>query len=273
MNCIQCGKSIETKSRRKDKKFCCKSCMMTYRHRVFPKDKYDLPVEFFREWSPNMAYIVGFIVADGCIGLDKRNNTLCLSINSTDRDVLDKIASVLGKWEVKSVQQKRVSKVTGNLLKINHYLYTSNRRFIAPLFDIGLCLNKTYKMGELSIPNEYFWDFLRGFTDGDGSLTNGISLGKKYAKIAWTGGSELFMKWLHREVCDRIGKVVKLSKRKNSGVYYFSLSGESLKKVIISMYENPVIFMDRKMRIASRWIDCNFCISGSFTCCFEGEVK
>ena len=39
------------------------------------------------------------------------------------------------------------------------------------MLRVGLFPNKTYTIGILNIPNDYFWDFLRGHLDGDGSIT------------------------------------------------------------------------------------------------------
>lgn len=38
------------------------------------------------------------------------------------------------------------------------------------LVDIGLTPNKSKTIGKLKIPEEYFFDFLRGCFDGDGSI-------------------------------------------------------------------------------------------------------
>lgn len=43
-------------------------------------------------------------------------------------------------------------------------------RFYRWLVEIGLHPNKSKSLGSLKIPDAYFWDFLRGHLDGDGTL-------------------------------------------------------------------------------------------------------
>jgi 5'-3' exonuclease len=50
--------------------------------------------DFFKKWSPEMAYVLGFITADGNLNVGRRGNCY-LEINSTDKDILEKIKSAL----------------------------------------------------------------------------------------------------------------------------------------------------------------------------------
>jgi len=50
-----------------------------------------------------------------------------------------------------------------------HYVQFGDIVFYKWLLGIGLIPKKTKKMGKLKVPNEYFFDFLRGYFDGDGS--------------------------------------------------------------------------------------------------------
>jgi len=45
-----------------------------------------------------------------------------------------------------------------------------NIQFYNWLVKIGLSSNKTFKLGEILIPDKYFPDFIRGHLDGDGSI-------------------------------------------------------------------------------------------------------
>jgi len=38
------------------------------------------------------------------------------------------------------------------------------------LINLGVIPRKTYNLGEIKIPDEYFADFARGFFDGDGTV-------------------------------------------------------------------------------------------------------
>lgn len=53
--------------------------------------KYNVDTLFFESWSPNMAYILGYIFADGCILKDRYR----LKIASCDKDHLKDILYVM----------------------------------------------------------------------------------------------------------------------------------------------------------------------------------
>ena len=46
--------------------------------------------DFFKKWTPEMAYVLGFLFADGNIIYTKRN-TWFWSIQITDKEILEKI--------------------------------------------------------------------------------------------------------------------------------------------------------------------------------------
>lgn len=50
-----------------------------------PQDFFDINEDFFCSWSPEMAYVFGLIITDGCIS---KTGTVSLSIN--DKELLEK---------------------------------------------------------------------------------------------------------------------------------------------------------------------------------------
>ncbi len=53
--------------------------------------------DFFKDWSSNMAYVLGYITADGCIACrkDRKKNPYILDITSVDLEHLNKIKKIL----------------------------------------------------------------------------------------------------------------------------------------------------------------------------------
>lgn len=49
---------------------------------------------FFKKWSPEMAYVIGFFTADGCMIRNKRGAHF-IEFQITDKDILIKIRKVL----------------------------------------------------------------------------------------------------------------------------------------------------------------------------------
>lgn len=56
-----------------------------------PQQFFDINENFFSGWSPEMAYVLGLIITDGCIS---RTGTVSLSMN--DNELLEKVKKVLG---------------------------------------------------------------------------------------------------------------------------------------------------------------------------------
>ena len=116
---------------------------------------------FFKKWSRDMAYILGFIYADGNLTKNKRGGHY-LSIYTADRELLIKMREVL-KSDHKISNRKSVS-------GFNYCIQIGSKEIFADLNKIGMRLNKTFRMKLPKIPNKYFSDFLRGYFDGDGSV-------------------------------------------------------------------------------------------------------
>lgn len=53
--------------------------------------------DFFKTWSHDMSYLLGYIVADGCVIADKtrRNNPFTLNITSIDKEHLLSMREIL----------------------------------------------------------------------------------------------------------------------------------------------------------------------------------
>ena len=113
------------------------------------------------KWSPELAYIVGLIATDGSLSKDKRH------INFTSKDIqlvklfkkCLRLKVIVGKKSRGSEKEKKYFQIQfGDVL------------FYRWLESIGLTPNKSKTLGKISIPDKYFFDFLRGCFDGDGSM-------------------------------------------------------------------------------------------------------
>lgn len=159
------------------------------------KNRYVLNEDYFEKIdSPNKAYILGFIYADGYVGDSKHNN---LVISVKDFSILSFIKSELNyTGMIKETQKGGFEGSTpGYAIRISSAKLTSDLR------KLGLFPNKSTALMCLpSIPDEYLSHFIRGYFDGDGWVS--ISKrkpypgnGKQYKNIN-TGflGTEPFLK-------------------------------------------------------------------------------
>lgn len=121
-------------------------------------------VDYFHSniiWNANLAYVVGLLVTDGNLSKDGRH----IIMRSSDLDLLKTFSNCL------FLQNKiAVSINNGYAKKPCYRIQFGNVRLYRWLLEIGLFPAKTYTIGEIKVPDEYFRDFLRGHLDGDGTI-------------------------------------------------------------------------------------------------------
>lgn len=113
--------------------------------------------DYFKNWTNNMAYILGFITADGCV----KGNRLNFTLNNQDTELLYKFAEEFGKGiNISFIGKKK-----------NCYLAISSPIIIKDLKDLGIVERKTFIVKPPSkLPEEYLKDYIRGYLDGDGCV-------------------------------------------------------------------------------------------------------
>lgn len=156
--------------------------------------KYNVNEKFFDSWNTRMAYILGYLYADGHILNAPYMRGKYVSVTSIDRDSIERIRDWMAS---KHTITKRASHwENGNptyVLRIgSHKLYDS-------LSTIGMYPNKSLTVGLPDIPLEYFMDFVRGYFDGDGCVylekitrKNGKIRPRKL-NVIFTSGSKKFL--------------------------------------------------------------------------------
>lgn len=118
--------------------------------------KYHFNQEYFLTWSPQMAYILGLIAADGNVF----KTTLAIGLQKRDKSLLDFVRSQIGKVPITERRQKNSVSV-----RIRY-----NSRIMADsLANLGIvpCKGAILSL-DMDIPSCLKTDFVRGFFDGDG---------------------------------------------------------------------------------------------------------
>lgn len=149
------------------------------------------------KWSPELAYAVGLIATDGSLSVDGHHIILV----SKDIQLLKTFKEILN---LKNQIGTKKSGYTGK--KNCHYIQFGDVIFYKWLQEIGLTTNKTKTIKELKIPDEYFFDFLRGLLDGDGGCYGYWD--KRWESsfmfyIYLYSGSSHFLEWI-RDVLKRL---------------------------------------------------------------------
>lgn len=121
-----------------------------------PQGHFDINEDFFSSWSPEMAYVLGLIVTDGCIS---RSGAVSLCIN--DKDLLEKVKKTMG--------AAHVIKYYGRQEGLYSFKF-SRQKMCEDLARLGVFPNKSLKIQFPDIPKAFLIDFIRGVFDGDGSV-------------------------------------------------------------------------------------------------------
>ena len=191
------------------------------------KKLYEYNESFFDEWNDKMAYVLGFIYADGNISRDFKH----LSITQKDPEILYKIRDLMeGKFRI--IERKRE--------RISYYIQLSNRRIIDSLVKLGVLPNKSNRVQLPSIPDEYIRHFVRGLWDGDGSIRAAGNMPYPYPVATLTSGSRKFIESLQRLLHEKIDLPIhKISDIKNANAHRLTYQGPDCKKLYEYLYFCP----------------------------------
>ena len=126
------------------------------------------------------AYIAGFIAADGTVVYNKTSHGIKITLKSKDIELLEKIKDAMG-----YTGNIKIAKITTKLPQGTNCfseaatLFISSHKLPEDLIFLGITPKKslTLKIELTKIPKELWKHFLRGYWDGDGtiSLTRGQS--------------------------------------------------------------------------------------------------
>lgn len=215
------------------------------------KPKLDINESYFKKWSPNMAYVVGFILADGCIikGTYKGySDSLKFGVQTQDRDILEKI-----KYELKSKHKLSVTK-TKNAVSFS----ISSQKIVDDLKNLGIIYRKSLKEIVPTVPTKYVKDFIRGVVDGDGS----IQLDKRNYPALSVAGGENTLRFIRDHFFTKFKLYSGLYKgtySKNAQKYLYGINyrTNSAKTLINYLYTNSKLYLNRKYATALRCLNVN----------------
>lgn len=112
------------------------------------------------KWSSNFAYAIGLLASDGCLSSNGRH----IFFVSKDKE------QILNFMKALDIQVALGNTRSGYSGRKTARVQFSDVLFHKFLLSIGLMPNKSKIVGAIEIPSRYFFDFLRGSFDGDGSF-------------------------------------------------------------------------------------------------------
>jgi len=187
--------------------------------------------DFFKIWSPDMAYILGFTIGDGCI----HNYSICFNIQKDDIEVLEYIKN-------KIAPERKIYNLNGQI-----YLSLNSKSMVADLQGLGIKYRKTGKEFYPSVPEEYKFDFLRGLIDSDGCIKyynyrNANGRKRKEYELQIAIANKKFLKEINKHICFGLGTI-----HKHDGIYLLRFWKRiDILKILKLTYETPYFCLKRK---------------------------
>lgn len=185
-------------------------------------------------WRPELAYAVGLITADGSLSKNGRH----INFTSKDLDLIQTFQKCLNLEDIKVGQKSRGKE----LEKKYHQVQFGDVLFYKWLEECGLTPNKSLTINSIKIPDEYFFDFVRGEWDGDGTIV--CSEDKRWKNsymisIGFSSGSIDLLLWLRCEINKRLGTTGSVTQ--GAKVLQLRYAKKDSKKLFDAMFykENP----------------------------------
>ena len=122
--------------------------------------------DFFKTWSPEMAYVLGFFAADGYMIKNKRGGRF-IDFYNNDLEILKKIQKVIRSNHKISSRLRDVNQATSYRIQIG------SKSWFEDLTALGFMQGKSKVLEMPTISTKYLPHFVRGYFDGDGNIWSG----------------------------------------------------------------------------------------------------
>ena len=201
---------------------------------IKPKEKAN------RKWSHKLAYAIGLLASDGCLSKDRRH----IDLTSKDVEQLENFMTCL------EIKNKIGQKLAGHKKGVYFRVQFGDVALYKFLLSVGLTPAKSKTLGALSIPKKYFFDFLRGSFDGDGSFYSYYDPRWRSSFMYYTvfvSASNDHIEWLREVLAQTLGVKGHISQdgRKRTKQLKYA-KRESLKILKNMYYSDTVVCLSRK---------------------------
>lgn len=197
----------------------------------------------FEEINDNdSSYWLGFLYADGSIRKDR--NEISLELQEKDIKSIQDFHSYCNN---KNSIRKHIIK-RNNKEYVNYVSSFSNQNVKQNLIKLGCMPKKSLTLlcpTEDQVPQQFFYDFIRGYIDGDGYIQ--YDTNKHRYRIVILGTKEFLTGIMNR--CEWF-EYCSILPDKNSNIYSLTISNkENVFKQLEKIYENSRYHLDRKFEI------------------------
>jgi predicted DNA-binding protein YlxM (UPF0122 family) len=130
-----------------------------------PQKKHKILSEYFRQWSPAMAWTMGVLFVRGLVTEDNKNGRKILTVMEKDVELLKLIKRNLGSSHPLIQHFGK----QGGL--VSHRFEVANVVLVEDLIRRGVSQNRNNRKLQMPVPPEYVSSFVRGVFEGGGDVS------------------------------------------------------------------------------------------------------
>lgn len=202
--------------------------------------KYSVDDNYFKTQSHNMAYILGLLASDG--NISSKENGVFIQLKVEDKKILEDINKEIK--NTRPIKEFERSDREEKVAKLAFWSFTIKK----DLAHYGVVPQKTFtlKPPEFLLP-EYRISYIRGYFDGDGS----ISQGEYSAQFKIGGASKEVVQWIKDVFSTQYGiianlRTVKGKLSENRDWYEITYYAKRVKEIFDVLYVKNSLYLERK---------------------------
>jgi len=210
-----------------------------------------------------MAYVLGFISADGSLEDASYLRGKYLRICSGDREILEKIKRAMDSEHTIVIVKPKEHCWYGKkyISKEQYMLRIGSHEIYNDLIILGITPRKSKTINLPKIPLDFVKSFFRGYLDGDGCIN--IYKKKKRLSVTFTSGSELFL----RQLADKISLSVDIKAHnvfRNNRAFQIKYSTKEAAPLLKYIYSDAItsLYLERKyskfldfIKLYPKWVE------------------
>lgn len=239
-----------SKWRRGQRRFYCGlSCSTAYRRANGPTNRLSIenPRYFQRIDSEMKAYLLGYILADGCVLWNEEAGLYALTFTCTDEYPLSLIKQGAG-------LDHPIHRRAGVSEKTNLHFRIGSKQMASDLIAHGAVPRKSMVLRfPTTVPDRLIRHMIRGYMDGDGDVCLYREKGRMVLSCSFYGTP-----WFVKGAAEHIGRHAGL---KSTGSYMqgtlcrFRRSQHQAERMLNYLYADSNYYLDRKKRKFDAWCD------------------
>lgn len=213
------------------------------------KGIYTCNENIFKNDDEKSFYLAGFIAADGSIQNRKYSKILKISLSLNDKSHLIKIKNLLGS----SHPIKEYTVKPNKLVKTTNFsseIQIANKILVNDLLKFNIIPNKSlvYKFPQNIKNNKFINHFMRGYFDGDGSISKcGLGKNRTVEQLSFSILGTLDFLTNYQDILINNCQLNKVKICKRNNIYCLSYSGNKIiKKIYDFLYADASIYLQRK---------------------------